>query len=96
MFSKSGVHGTTAATAFRLPVKGMRRRLLNETERTRGSYKVVCNRVLCFVERRAAIALRKFLIGNQITTILIDEKSMISQQDMAWRWRRMCFIYMFL
>ncbi len=28
--------------------------------------------------------LRKFLINNEITTILIDEKSMISQQDIAW------------
>ena len=93
------VHGTTAATAFRLPVKGNKRRKLNETERTRVGWNIVVWYVLTradAVSCRAAKALRDFLIKNEITTILIDEKSMIGQQDMGWRQHRMLGLYAML
>ena len=48
----------------------------------------ICN-LDFFPDGHVTRELREFLIGNEITTILIDEKSMISQQDMAWRQRRM-------
>ena len=28
--------------------------------------------------------LRKFMIDNKVTTILLDEKSMLGQEDLGW------------